>query len=221
MISHDHMHNLNLWNQNYGIYHFLTRVVWLWWAAQQNIIIKENEKKLGTITLEKVDSKLKELLIEFSDKWTKVGPDHSQWNERMVFEIDKINNYFKLLKEYHINSWIFFHPEKIEKFKYKLWNGYLQDPNHTQVKFEIYILLTNNYPKIAPRCYIEEKIINYCSYVSPKMTFEKDGKIFIQMDAYFSKFNWRPTFGLIHFIVKAVQIWWAVNKNKIVEVYNK
>jgi len=41
MICHEHMSNCNAWNEHLGIAHFFLRQIWVWWAAQQNIIIDE------------------------------------------------------------------------------------------------------------------------------------------------------------------------------------
>lgn len=44
MICHEHMSNTQAWRENLGIVHFFIRQVWVWWAAQQNVIIKEYDK---------------------------------------------------------------------------------------------------------------------------------------------------------------------------------
>ena len=45
MICHDHMAEQDAWNANLGIAHFFIREVWFWWAAQQNFIMQEYDKK--------------------------------------------------------------------------------------------------------------------------------------------------------------------------------
>lgn len=45
MICHEHMSNTEAWNQNLGIAHFFIQQVWVWWAAQQIVIIQELDKK--------------------------------------------------------------------------------------------------------------------------------------------------------------------------------
>ncbi|MFX0056848.1 MAG: hypothetical protein ACFE85_00865 [Candidatus Hodarchaeota archaeon] len=39
------MSNTEAWNQNLGIAHFFIQQVWVWWAAQQIVIIQELDKK--------------------------------------------------------------------------------------------------------------------------------------------------------------------------------
>ncbi|WP_371805150.1 hypothetical protein [Candidatus Lokiarchaeum ossiferum] len=51
MICHDHMAELaNAWESNLGIVHFFIREVWFWFAAMQNIIIKNWDKTNDTST---------------------------------------------------------------------------------------------------------------------------------------------------------------------------
>ena len=45
MICHEHMSNTHAWKESLGIVHFFMRQIWVWWAAQQNVIITEYHKK--------------------------------------------------------------------------------------------------------------------------------------------------------------------------------
>lgn len=45
MICHEHMSNTDAWNESLGIVHFFLRQIWVWWAAQQNVIINEFNKR--------------------------------------------------------------------------------------------------------------------------------------------------------------------------------
>ncbi len=45
MICHDHMSQQEAWMDNLGIAHFFVREVWFWWAAQQNVIIQEYDRR--------------------------------------------------------------------------------------------------------------------------------------------------------------------------------
>jgi hypothetical protein len=47
MICHEHMSDTKAWKANLGIAHFFIRQIWVWWAAQQNVIIQEYDKKMG------------------------------------------------------------------------------------------------------------------------------------------------------------------------------
>jgi len=45
MICHDHMSEVkDAWTPNLGIVHFFIREVWFWFAAMQNLIIKEYDR---------------------------------------------------------------------------------------------------------------------------------------------------------------------------------
>ena len=51
MMCHEHMSNhagdtdFNVWHPQLGIAHFFLRQIWLWWAAQQNLVESEWLKK--------------------------------------------------------------------------------------------------------------------------------------------------------------------------------
>ncbi len=48
MICHDHMGQVEgIWEPNLGIAHFFIREVFIWWAAQMNLIIKVWDEKHG------------------------------------------------------------------------------------------------------------------------------------------------------------------------------
>lgn len=119
---------------------------------------------------------LDELIQEFDDKWSKVGPKHLAWKDRVKIEIEKVINYISFLKNTQNKPWFKLFPEKNPRYKYLIWSGNLLVPERPEINFNIKVLLTSEYPKVCPRCFAEEKILNYCGKIFLKNIWNKKVK---------------------------------------------
>jgi hypothetical protein len=62
--------------------------------------------------------------------------------------------------------------EEKPRYNYLIWSGNLLVPEKPEVKFNIKVLLTSEYPKVCPRCFYEEKILEYCGKIFLKNIWE-------------------------------------------------
>ncbi|HMF34686.1 MAG TPA: hypothetical protein VKK79_24905 [Candidatus Lokiarchaeia archaeon] len=46
-----------------------------------------------------------------------------------------------------------------------VWKGYLTVPDRSDIQFDIRILFTSDYPKVTPRCFADQKILDYCGKI--------------------------------------------------------
>ena len=104
---------------------------------------------------------LDELIQEFDNKWSMIGPKHPAWKDRVKIEIEKVINYISFLKNTQNKPWFKLFPEKNPRYNYLIWSGNLLVPERPEINFEIKVLLTSEYPTVCPRCFAEEKILNY------------------------------------------------------------
>ena len=160
---------------------------------------------------------------EFLSKWSDVGPKHPAWKDRVKLEIISIAKYLRFLQSQGTKPWFQLKPTTGEMYNYMQWYGHLLIPQRSEIKFKIIILLTSEYPKVCPRCFVEEKISEYCGKLYLKNTWEDGGKKYIMIchDHLAELGAWRPTLGIAHFFLREVWYWWSAQVNLIIREYDK
>jgi len=164
-----------------------------------------------------------ELVQEFPDKWTRVGPKHPAWKDRIKLEIEKILKYVNFLKSKRNRPWFKLFPEKNPRYNYLIWTGNLVVPERPEINFEIKVLLTSEYPQACPRCFAEEKILDYCGKIFMKNVWEQDGKKYVMIchEHMSDTKAWKVNLGIAHFFIRQIWVWWAAQQNVIIQEYDK
>jgi len=162
----------------------------------------------------------------FTSKWTRVGPRHSLWHERVKLEIISVSKYVQFLKSELPRPWFMLKPDANPKYNFCLWRGYLQIPAHPQIRFEMVILLSSEYPQVIPRCFLEKRITNYCGKIYLKNVWKdpQSGKEFVMIcHDHMSELahSWDSSLGIVHFFIREVWFWFAAMQNIIIEEYRK
>jgi len=166
---------------------------------------------------------LDEILLEFQPRWTQVGPKHPAWKDRVKIEIEKILKYIDYLRNTKNKPWFKLFPEKNPRYNYLIWSGFLLVPERPEISFDIKVLLTSEYPKACPRCFIEERIIEFCGKIFLKNIWEQDGKKYIMIchEHMAETEAWASNLGIVHFFIREIWIWWAAQQNAIIKEYDK
>ncbi len=92
-----------------------------------------------------------------------------------------------------------------------------------EINVDLKVLLTSEYPKVCPRCFAEEKIVNYCGKIFLKNIWEQEGKKYVMIcHEHMSNTNaWKENLGIAHFFIGQVWVWWAAQQNVIIKEYDK
>ena len=180
---------------------------------------EENDKSTAEYSTSLVD----ELIPEFGSQWINIGPKHSDWQKRIKYEIASILRYIEYLKKLGNEPWFKLVPSRNPAHKFLIWEGYILVPSRKEIKFDIVLLLTSDYPKICPRCFAEENILNYCGKLYFGNVWEQEGKKYIMIcHDHMSETNaWKPTLGVAHFFIREVWIWWMAQQNFIIQTWDE
>ncbi|MHA1284375.1 MAG: hypothetical protein ACTSVV_06950 [Promethearchaeota archaeon] len=164
-----------------------------------------------------------ELIQEFKGEWVNVGPKHPAWKDRVKLEIEKIMKYINYLKYTNNKPWFRLFPEKNPRLNYLIWTGNLIVPERPEINFEIKVILTSEYPKVCPRCFIEEKIVDYCGKIFLKNIWQQQGKKYVMIcHEHMSKTQaWESNLGIVHFFIRQIWVWWAAQQNIIIQEFDK
>ncbi len=166
-----------------------------------------------------------ELVPALGSTWAQIGPKHPQWQSRIKKEIELVLRYINYLKALHPNQepWFKLTPSKNPAHKFLIWEGYLLIPSRKEIKFDIKVLLTSDYPKACPRCFAEESILNYCGKLYYGNVWEQDGKKYIMIchDHMAETEAWQPTLGIVHFFIREVWVWWSAQQNFILQQWDE
>jgi len=183
----------------------------------RNIVGVEISK--GKYTKSLVD----ELIPEFKSEWVKVGPKHPRWQERIKMEIGYILKYIQYLKKLSNEPWFRLVPSKNPRHNYLIWNGHILVPKRPEIKFDIVILLTSEYPKNCPRCFADEKIIDYCGKLYFGNIWKQDGRKYVMIchDHMSETTAWKETLGIVHFFIREIWIWWMAQQNFIMQNWDE
>lgn len=160
----------------------------------------------------------------FEKNFECVGPKNKLWMERVKREIQALSQYVTFLKSELPRPWFLLKPDRNPKYNYCIWRGFLQVPEYPEIKFEMVILLNSEYPKVIPRCLLEEKIVDYSGklylkniWVDPE---SKRRYIMICHDHMSQLENvWAPNLGIVHFFIREVWFWFAAMQNIIIDAY--
>ncbi|TXT63147.1 MAG: hypothetical protein BAJALOKI1v1_780010 [Promethearchaeota archaeon] len=166
---------------------------------------------------------LDEVIEEFPSEWVYIGPKHPAWRDRIKLEIEKILKYVEFLKINHSRAWFKLFPEKDRRYNYLVWTGEIVVPERPEIKFEIKLLLTSEYPKVSPRCFAEEKIVDYCGKLFLKNIWVQNGKKYIMIchEHMANTQAWNNHLGIAHFFIRQVWVWWAAQQNVIIKEFDK
>ena len=166
---------------------------------------------------------LDELLQEFPQKWAIVDPKHPAWKDRVKLEIEKIMQYINFLKNTNNKPWFKLFPERNPRYNYLIWAGNLVVPDRPEINFDIKVLLTSEYPKVCPRCFAEESILDYCGKIFLKNIWEQEGKKYVMIchEHMSETHSWNNRLGIVHFFIRQVWVWWAAQQNVIISEYDK
>lgn len=164
-----------------------------------------------------------ELIPEFPQQFTAVGPKHPKWVDRVKFEIANIIKYINYLKRLSNEPWFSLVPSRNAKHNFLIWNGHILVPNRPEIKFDIKILLTSEYPKNCPRCFADESIMNYCGKLYFGNVWEQDNSKYIMIchDHMSETQAWKPTLGIVHFFIREIWIWWMAQQNFIIQNWDE
>ena len=107
-----------------------------------------------------------------------------------------------------------------------IWRGFIQVPKRPEIKFNMLILLNSEYPKVIPRCFLEESVVNYTGKLYIKNIFnDKDsGKNYMMICHDHMgevKDAWEPNLTIAHFFIREVWFWFAAMQNHIISEWDK
>src|SRR5271157_164428 len=160
------------------------------------------------------------------EKLREVNPKHPAWKTRVKFEVQALMKYLQFLKDKGTRPWFQLTPVENPKFNFMVWKGYLTVPDRSDIQFDIRILLTSDYPKVTPRCFAEQKILNYCGKIYTKNIWndpEENGKPYVMIchDHMAEQNAWEQDLGIVHFFVREVHFWWGAQQNIIIQEFDK
>lgn len=158
----------------------------------------------------------------FAQQWNNVGPKHPQWHGRVKLEIMNLSRYVSFLKSELPRPWFLLKPDSNPKYNFCVWRGHLIVPSKPEIKFDMVILLSSEYPKVIPRCLLEEKIIDYAHKIYVKNTWNdlSTQKTYVMIcHDHMSEVSrvWAPNLGIVHFFIREVWFWFASMQNTIIQ----
>jgi hypothetical protein len=177
----------------------------------------------------------------FSAQWEAVGPRHPQWFKRIELEGVLLKKYLDYLKSENSPPWFKIMPDMKPPINGTVWRGFISVPTRPEIKFDMVILLSADYPKVSPRAFVEERLIGLAgSKIYTKNRFPpakepnpatgewpKDpvtGKSFVMIcHDHMSQLEgaWTANLGIAHFFIREVWYWFAAMQNFIIEDFDK
>lgn len=161
-----------------------------------------------------------------NSKWANVGPKHPQWKGRVKEEILSLAKYIKFLSSEFSIPWIHLKPDQNPKYNFMLWRGTIQIPKRPEIKFDLLILLSSEYPKVIPRCFLEEDVANYTGKLYQKNQYRDDltKKTYVMIcHDHMSEISnvWDSNLGIAHFFIREVHFWFAAMQNNIIREWDR
>ncbi|MHA2294708.1 MAG: hypothetical protein ACXAEU_25140 [Candidatus Hodarchaeales archaeon] len=163
-------------------------------------------------------------ILEFPDLIAQIGPKHPKWPQRVKLEIKNITSYLNYLKQSGSHPWFFLRPSSDSRYNFKKWDGFLKIPSRPEIKFDIVILLTSEYPKVFPRAFAEKSIVNYCGgNIYLNNTWQEGDKTFVMIchDHMKEQFAWDPQLSLAHFFIREIWYWWNAKQDTLIRLWDK
>ncbi|MFX1521828.1 MAG: hypothetical protein ACFFCD_18135 [Promethearchaeota archaeon] len=171
----------------------------------------------------------RDTLMEFPEEFKTVGPKHEAWNDRIKDEIDKIMAYTKWLTDKQGSPWFRLRPRKL--YNFRIWDGYIQIPSRPEIKFKIVVVLSKEYPKDFPKCYVHESILPYTEKLFPNMIWKdhNTNETYVLIchqhmepgTSLYVNEIWKPTLSIAHYFVREVRFWWSDIQNNLIEQWDK
>ena len=160
------------------------------------------------------------------ERWGTVGPKSPLWKERVKLEVLTLTEYIKFLSSEYPFPWLYLKPDQNPKYNYMVWKGFIQVPKIPEIKFDMLILLSSEYPTVIPRCFLEKKIADYTGKLYPNNTFkdpetQKEHIMICHDHMGEVKRVWAPNLTIAHFFIREVWYWFAAMQNTIVKQWNK
>ena len=165
-----------------------------------------------------------ESVPEFPPNIANIGPkDGSAWIQRVKFEIKYLLKLLDYLKGCNENCWFKLFPDSARSYNYLVWGGHLCIPERPEIKFDIKVVLTSEYPKNFPRCFIEEEAVKYCDKIFLKNVWNQNGKIYKMICHQHLRDGsvWKTNLGIAHFFIREIWVWFAVQQNYIINEYDR
>jgi hypothetical protein len=112
-------------------------------------------------------------------------------------------------------------------------------PARPEIKFDMIIALSGEYPKVSPKAFVEESLIGLAGskiYLKNRFPQQQDtetgewakdpetGKSFVMIchDHMAELQNaWTPNLGIVHFFIREVWYWFAAMQNAIIEEFDR
>jgi len=175
----------------------------------------------------------------FATQWESVGPKNPQWKERIKLEIYSLKKYIDYLASENSKPWFKIMPDMAGKIPGVIWRGFICVPSRPEIKFDLLIVLSGEYPRVPPKAFIEDSVIRLAGskiYVKNRFPpgtdsvtgdWHKDpqtGKSFVMIchDHMAELENaWNPSLGIVHFFIREIWYWFAAMQNFIIEDYDK
>ena len=170
------------------------------------------------------EGEVERLLVKFENQQLQIGPKHRNWTDRVKLEMKNISVYINFLKQQKNTLWFMLTPSRDKKFNYRIWEGQLKIPGRSDVVFDMAIVLTSDYPKVYPRCFVEERIIKYAGgnlYVENKWDMNDKTYVMICHDHMKDLDVWDPSMSIAHFLLSEILVWWNSKINTILRLYDE
>jgi hypothetical protein len=167
------------------------------------------------------------VIQEFPPGLAKITPSNAQWTKRVAMEIKNLMAYIDYLRNKQNILWFFLKPCQDKRFNFQRWDGILKIPARPDIKFDLRIILTSEYPKVFPRAFAEDNIKSYCAgNIYPKniWTEPDNTKQYIMICHDHMKEQegaWNPQLSIAHFFVREVWYWWQSKVNRIIKEWDR
>lgn len=167
-----------------------------------------------------------EKVLPFKEEMGKIGPRHPQWQLRVKAEIVSLTNYLSFLKDQFPRPWFQLKPDPDPKYNFMIWKGFIQIPARPEIKFDMVILLSSEYPNVIPRCFLDSDIVEYAGKLYLKNTFTdpliKKNYVMICHDHMGEVEDaWAPNLSIAHFFIREVWFWFGAMQNMIIAEWDK
>lgn len=156
-----------------------------------------------------------------------ISPSSPHWKRRVSIEIKNVMNYIDYLRSQSNPSlWFFLRPSSDKRYNFQKWDGELKIPSRPDIKFELRIVLTSEYPNVFPRAFAEKSIMDYCAgNIYPKNIWTEPGNpkeyIMICHDHMTEQEGaWNNTLTIAHFFIREVMYWWNSKLTRIIEEWD-
>lgn len=154
-----------------------------------------------------------------------VTPKHPGWEKRVKYEGRSLSLFMQQQKTQPHIPWCRLRPKGNPDYRYLVWEGAFVTPARREIQFDARVLLTSEYPQVAPRCFVERRVLKYAHSISPHDTWrdpETQGEyVMINTPGATGLETWNQTFGLVHYLLQEVWVWLALQQDFIIREYDR